>query len=555
MREATTLHKALKAELATMKVQLTPLMLVQVDSKKGSVDAAKEKLIALGFTESQIATHTADEPDAGLLTLANDETREVLTFKMAVALGFDAPRAWTLVSMRASRDEDFGVQLVGRVLRVHRRLQGRVLPNALKCGYVLLADIDAQGGIDAAGQRINQLQTQFANVSPSTVILRVGDRDLVQHVGNDGQTSFVPAPPIGSVWVPSATRETVEGGTELTQSELFAGAIWTAEEQRSAVARTIRNPPPMGRHQYKLRDGVPRQFKTQDINEEQDVTAEQVAEHLVISAEQLLDTLLGREQVRVNKRTLEIFTHEIQMEFAFAAPSLEQMRLRAQRALMANDYFSPKELRAALMRRLHQLMASRGVEDANDSKKLSEYLDVMLVQNPDMLKDAAKRALAAAAEISDADALPPVTHSDTPLATSHLNVYGVFPSGLNTWEKAFGEYLDRDDSATVLWWHRNPSGKPWSINVLLESGKGFFPDFIIGIKNRRQFDHGLLADTKYAFETRAELPKLLAAHASYGKVLIITKDGSSRWRLATRHAVTGAAEMGQTFQLFTAATY
>lgn len=250
LREATTLHKALKAELAAMKVQLTPLMLVQVDGRKGSVDAAKETLIKLGFTEAQIATHTADEPDARLLTIANDEQREVLIFKMAVALGFDAPRAWTLVSMRASRDEDFGVQLVGRVLRVHRRLQGRVLPDALKYGYVLLADIDAQGGIHAEGQRINQLQTQFASVSPTRVVVRAGDRDLVQSVGSDGQTTFVPAPPVGSVWVPPVPREMVAQGTELTQTELFAGAIWTAEEQRSAVARALRTSPVVGPYRY-----------------------------------------------------------------------------------------------------------------------------------------------------------------------------------------------------------------------------------------------------------------------------------------------------------------
>ena len=55
--------------------------------------------------------------DSDKWALANDEAREVLIFKMAVALGFDAPRAWTLVSMRAAKDEDFGVQLVGREAR------------------------------------------------------------------------------------------------------------------------------------------------------------------------------------------------------------------------------------------------------------------------------------------------------------------------------------------------------------------------------------------------------------------------------------------------------
>jgi type III restriction enzyme len=164
LRDGADLHRMLNGSLKQSDINLTPLMLVQVDSSRGSVERAKAKLLGLGFAETQIATHTADEPDAGLLAIANDEGREVLIFKMAVALGFDCPRAWTLVSMRSTRDEDFGVQLVGRILRTHRRLQGRIVPDALKFGYVLLADIDSQGGLDAAGQRINRIKTQLATV-------------------------------------------------------------------------------------------------------------------------------------------------------------------------------------------------------------------------------------------------------------------------------------------------------------------------------------------------------------------------------------------------------
>ncbi len=43
----------------------------------------------------------------------------VLIFKVAVATGFDAPRAWTLVSVRPNRGRDFGLQIVGRIMRVH----------------------------------------------------------------------------------------------------------------------------------------------------------------------------------------------------------------------------------------------------------------------------------------------------------------------------------------------------------------------------------------------------------------------------------------------------
>ncbi len=45
--------------------------------------------------------------------LANDPTVEVLIFKMAVALGFDAPRAFTLAALRGARDPAFGIQVIG----------------------------------------------------------------------------------------------------------------------------------------------------------------------------------------------------------------------------------------------------------------------------------------------------------------------------------------------------------------------------------------------------------------------------------------------------------
>ncbi len=555
LREATTLHRFLKGELQRAGISLTPLMLVQVDSRPKSVERAKEKLLALGFTEAQIATHTSQEPDAGLLALANDEAREVLIFKMAVALGFDAPRAWTLVSMRAARDEDFGVQLVGRILRVHRRLQGRVLPEALRYGYVLLADIEAQGGLDAAGQRINRLQTTYATVSPTTVVVRVGDKDLVQSVGIDGQTTFVPAPPAGAIFVepPAVDPEAAEAGqmTDPNQSLLFATA-WAPEEVRGAVRVALSVPPPASRYRYALRDGVPRRFKTQEFPAEIDISEDDCAERFVVSAEQLLETLLGHDRVRVHKRTLEIFTREIQMEFGYAVPSLEQMQRRAQAELLRSGIFSPKELRRALVRRLQAMLAEKHVED---TERVSEYLDVLLTQSPNLLREAQRAAMAAAAEIREAAEIPAEVESDVPLPNSRLNAYGINPAGMNSWERGFAEYLDADDSETVLWWHRNPARKAWSINVLLENGKGFYPDFIVGIRQRPRDDSGLLADTKYAYETSRELPKLLAEHAAYGRVLILTKNQAQKWAIAKLDEITGRGVIAGPFRLSEARSY
>jgi superfamily II DNA or RNA helicase len=93
LRDGVAAHNKLKQTLADMKVPLVPLLLVQADSEDKSVEKLKARLLRMGFKDEQIATHTAEEPDANLLALANEERVEVLIFKMAVALGFDAPRA------------------------------------------------------------------------------------------------------------------------------------------------------------------------------------------------------------------------------------------------------------------------------------------------------------------------------------------------------------------------------------------------------------------------------------------------------------------------------
>jgi hypothetical protein len=126
---------------------------------------------------------------------------------------------------------------------------------------------------------------------------------------------------------------------------------------------------------------------------------------------------------------------------------------------------------------------------------------------------------------------------------------------LNSWEAQFGGYLDADDTGTVLWWHRNPPCKPWSINVLLESGHRFFPDFIVGIDRRPTLDHGLLTDPKERFEVARELPKLLAAHEAYGRVVIVTKNDAGKWALAEMDPLRRVGRVGQPFRIADAARY
>ncbi|MCG5251356.1 DEAD/DEAH box helicase [Brevibacillus agri] len=188
LRHGLTLHRQIESELENIGVNMKPLMLVQVDSRQNSVEEAKRKLVELGEDPNKIATHTADEPDPNLLALAADENVSVLIFKMAIALGFDAPRAFTLVSMRKSRDADFGVQIVGRIMRVDKRLQNlENVPKFLQYGYVFLADYNSQTGLTNAADRINSIRTELTSVSHKLGLVTVCNTDTRAQLLLNGQ--------------------------------------------------------------------------------------------------------------------------------------------------------------------------------------------------------------------------------------------------------------------------------------------------------------------------------------------------------------------------------
>lgn len=553
LRDGVSAHRSLKRLLAGTAKPFVPLLLVQAGDGKDTIDRIKKKLLNLGFTEEQIAIHTADEPDPDLLALANDERREVLIFKMAVALGFDAPRAFTLVTMRASKEIDFGVQLVGRLLRVHPLLQVKAreksLPEPLSYGYVFLADPDTQVGIDLAGQKINQIQTEYAKVSSATVALRIGDDVAgVSTVDSTGQISMFGldsetqqeaqspfSPETGESTGPAARTPPPRG--EFDFGHFFSAKPADTAAQNPSLAGTETRSPAMvagtvGKYRYALRKDVPKNFKTQTVNPNSAVTESDCADRFIVSTRDLFEAMKNR--VPVEKRTLDVFTHEIQSEFSFAADlSPEKAAKLAQEELCKNKTFDPRELRKALLAKLESVMREEVMADAEDAEKVSHFLNIIIATHPRLLAEAQKAAHAKHAQVVAAAELPTELVWAEPLVTSPKNIYGVYPAGLNTWEQPFAEMLDRASGKTVLWWHRNEPRQPWAVNVLMPDGRGFYPDFVIGVANRNTEDNVLLADPKNNFAHEDEAPKVLAEHRLYGKVLILYRDGSNRWLKVT----------------------
>lgn len=184
LRECTQMHRTIRKNLADADIALTPLMLVQVPDGKVAQEAARTYLVEqLGFDATAVRVHTAAEPDPDLLSLAQDPTVEVLIFKMAVALGFDAPRGFTLAALRGARDAGFGVQVIGRIMRRHALLQAQMeLPPLLDHGYVFLANSESQEGLLLAGTQINTLTTQAPELGTQTVVTMIGDGASLQVV-------------------------------------------------------------------------------------------------------------------------------------------------------------------------------------------------------------------------------------------------------------------------------------------------------------------------------------------------------------------------------------
>ena len=153
-------------------------------------------------------------------------------------------------------------------------------------------------------------------------------------------------------------------------------------------------------------------------------------------------------------------------------------------------------------------------------------------------------------EVVAASALPRKAVSDVPLDRSPRNVYGIYPADLNTWERAFAEWLDNAEDGLVLWWHRNPSGKAWSVAVTLANGSQFFPDFVVGIQGRKTPDSVLLVDTKRAINDDANaLIKAVTDHKSYGRTAILFYEEEKRWKVVRYNEEKDKNEVAEIFDL------
>ncbi len=135
-----------KAAYEKLGVRINPLLLIQLPNDSSEVLDDNERTIMemvkarldlehdINIGNNKLAIWLSSEKQ-NLDGLENDyNTTEVLLFKQAIALGWDCPRAAVLLIFRDIQSTTFGVQTVGRIMRMPEQ---KYYPNGLlNHGYV-----------------------------------------------------------------------------------------------------------------------------------------------------------------------------------------------------------------------------------------------------------------------------------------------------------------------------------------------------------------------------------------------------------------------------------
>lgn len=129
--DEVVIEQALKKREELLKMyrkegsKVNPLVLIQLPDSKGNLVNKKEKVVKilekLGINEKnrKLAIWLSEDKSDTLPNIEkNDNEVEVLVFKQAIALGWDCPRASILIIFRESKNLEFTIQVIGRIMRM-----------------------------------------------------------------------------------------------------------------------------------------------------------------------------------------------------------------------------------------------------------------------------------------------------------------------------------------------------------------------------------------------------------------------------------------------------
>lgn len=519
-----TQHRQICGRLEEKDIGVVPLMLVQVEDQatggEDPVARVKAKLLEIpGIRDDMIAVHTSGQPDADFHMMAYDHSKQILIFKVAVATGFDAPRAWTLVSVRPNRGTGFGLQIVGRIMRVHplvRPIHGQ--DALLDKGYVFLTDPDMQAGLSAAVDELKAVRQSLSMLSDQLDVIEYGAPTSSQPLLlSDAHrlTVYAPAPPQDHVDRQVRLAILIDAGVinadvRTLSAALIDQAIVAGEAVRIASQTPLFGnlpahagpsapPKPTRQNAYRLRTelGVPKalwQEHPLDYRELND------PKFLTDVANTFCDNsaLVGKLGQTLSKASMSLRDLFIDGEEREVSLSLKlsnaRVAERAQAAFQLNDSIDPRFLERALIAALRGRAEDGGY--AFTDQDLRRTIQLAVMREPGALASAIKEEQGKRARLDDSIPIPEAIFDFADVPVARKGSHGIFPSRMNNPERAFAEMLDADTSGTVQWWLRNPENELWATRMILPTGARFFPDFAVGIKGRTTQDGIALVEIK-----------------------------------------------------------
>ena len=378
------------------------------------VDRVRDKLIEVGVPESAIATHTSGQPDPDFHTLAYDPDKEVLIFKVAVATGFDAPRAWTLVSVRPNRGKEFGLQIVGRIMRVHPLIRPFHSQDALlDRGYVFLTDPDMQMGLDAAVEEVKAVRQSIELITDRLDVVEFGNAPkplgMSANVSTTQYQPPVPSSPedrqlrlsnlieIGLVKsevaeLPDAEQDRAilagEAWQQMTQTPLFGNLPETERpaSETSAPAKPNLRPYPL-RTDIDLPKGLWRELPPDPGSA--DKLVDDIAKLFCKSSN--IVSLLQKRKTKAKMSLRDLFVADMSEEVDLRLRlSNARVAEKAQMAFNFNDAIDPRLLKRALITELRRVVDDEGIDA--EERDLRRALDLAVMGEPEKLKEAMKTA-------------------------------------------------------------------------------------------------------------------------------------------------------------------
>ncbi|WP_395644881.1 DEAD/DEAH box helicase [Terricaulis sp.] len=550
-------HNAIKSRLVEKGRAVTPLMLVQVeDQARGGADPVRrvrEKLREVGVPDSVIAVHTSGEPDPDFHTLAYDPGKEVLVFKVSVATGFDAPRAWTLVSVRPNRGKAFGMQIVGRIMRVHpdiRPLHGT--DPLLDRGYVFLTDPELQAGLDAAAEELKAVRSSIDVIADELSVIEFSNFDSALLAERQKHLPHTPRVPQSDAERQQRLLGLIEGGfvadsvlgqnaakqdqaivtgewrKALSATPLFGDLPETPAPSKQAIRREKRFP-------LRTDLGIPRALLKEVLpppDQYHDLTVAGAAKALFRQAETPLDSLT-RVRTHATLALRDIFLMQEEERKIAIRMSAARVAQAAQASFEFNDQIDTRALKQALIEEFARVCEEEGAEYTE--KDLRRALDLFAMSHPTAIPTAVREAQASHVLVQNAEPLPDLFVSDEEAhRKTTRGAYAVYPPNMNKEELAFAELLDKDTSGRVKWWLRLQENASWAPALVLPTGHRFFPDFAVGVNGRASPDSIALVEIKDDGETgrlhsQRNRDKIRTQHREYKRVTWTYRRKDGRW--------------------------